>query len=149
MTYHPEWSNLSDGRRQMQQQFGPRFTLQELTDATGVSRRTVRYYITEGVIPVSRGKGRNAYYTSEHVEALARVRDLRQQNLSIGEIRQVLENERVPQPGTASGESWRRIELQPELELHIRDGAPEHVARFVQHVQSSASQWFDRDDREL
>jgi DNA-binding transcriptional MerR regulator len=129
----------------MQQQYEARFTLQELTDATGIPGRTVRYYITEKVIPVSRGKGRNAYYTSEHVEALTRVKDLRQQNLSISEIRQVLNDERSPVAKPASGEVWRRIELHTDLELHVRDGAPEHVTTFVQSVQSGASQWFDRD----
>jgi DNA-binding transcriptional MerR regulator len=148
MTYHRARSGVLNEWTQMQQQFEPRFSLQELTDATGVPKRTVRYYITEGVVPVSEGKGRSAYYTSEHVSALARVKDLRQQNLSIEEIRQVLEDERTPALHPASGDIWRRIQLHSEIELLVRDGAPEHVTRFVQHVQSTASQWFDRNDPE-
>jgi DNA-binding transcriptional MerR regulator len=130
----------------MQQQFEPRFSLQELTEATGVSERTVRYYISEGVIPASRGKGRSAFYTSAHVEALTRVRDLKQLNLSISEIRQAMADERKPLAAPASGEAWQRIRLHADLELQVRDGAPEHVATFVQHIQSSAHQWFDRDE---
>jgi len=130
----------------MQQQFEPRFSLQELTEATGVSERTVRYYISEGVVPASRGKGRSAFYTSEHVEALTRVRDLKQLNLSISEIRQAMADERKPLAAPASGEAWRRIRLHADLELQVRDGAPENVATFVQHIQSSALQWFGHDD---
>ena len=132
----------------MQRDFGPRFTLDELVEATGVSKRNVRYYIGEGLVPSAAGKGRNSYYTAGHVEALARIRELRERNLSIDEIRQTIEAEHSTRPVPVVGQNWRRVQLHTDLELNIRDGAPESVQALVHQLQQTAAEWFGHYDDE-
>lgn len=127
----------------MDRDYGPRFSLSELVEATGASKRTVRFYIKEGLLPPAQGKGRYSYYTSDHVEALTRIRELRERNLSLEEINVVLKDEQAPEPAPApAGEPWVRLVLHPDVELHLRSGAPEHVQSFSRQVQDFATQWF-------
>lgn len=47
-----------------------RYTIGELAEATGISRRAVRFYVQTGVIAAPEGKGRGSYYTDKHLEAI-------------------------------------------------------------------------------
>jgi DNA-binding transcriptional MerR regulator len=129
----------------MEREIEPRFSLDELVDATGVNKRTIRYYIQQGVVPPSAGKGRSAHYTAAHVEAVTRIRDLRDRNLSIDEIRELLDEEATPQHA-AQGDVWNRIVLHPALEIHVHGNAPEHVRALVTQVQLLSARWFGEDD---
>ena len=40
-----------------------RLTFREIVADSGLSERTVRYYIHEGLVPPAIGRGRSAYYT--------------------------------------------------------------------------------------
>lgn len=127
----------------MDRDYGPRFSLTELVEATGAPKRTVRFYIREGLLPPAQGKGRYAYYTSAHVEALTRIRELRERNLTLDEIHTILQEEQAPQPAAAlEGDPWLRLALHPDAELHFRPDASEHVQAFVRQVQDFAAQWF-------
>ena len=48
------------------------YTIQELSEATGVSLRNIRYYTTEELLPRPTERGRNAYYTQDHLNRLGR-----------------------------------------------------------------------------
>jgi len=98
-----------------------RYGIQELASLGGVSRRTVRYYIQEGLIPPPLGLGRGDHYTSAHLEALVRVRTLQEQGQTIAEIRQALAGPKSP-PAAAempARRAWIRVELAPGVELHV------------------------------
>jgi DNA-binding transcriptional MerR regulator len=99
----------------------PRFGIQELASLGGVTRRTVRYYVQEGLLPPPLGLGRGDHYTQEHLEILVRIRTLQEQGLTIGQIHVVLAGRSSP-PAPAempSRGSWIRLTLAPGLELHI------------------------------
>jgi DNA-binding transcriptional MerR regulator len=65
-------------------------TIQELADAAGVTTRTIRYYVEQGVLPPP-GHGRPAEYTEEHVQRLDLIRRLKEQYLPLEEIRDMLQ----------------------------------------------------------
>lgn len=119
----------------------PRFTLAELVEASGLPERTVQYWITEGLVSPALGRGRARYYTPAHLLELTRVQQLRAERLSIEEIRQRLTAEAAPPPDAAH-EHWRRIRLHPDLELHLRDDAPEGVAALARELAERAREWF-------
>jgi DNA-binding transcriptional MerR regulator len=101
-----------------------RFSIDELADLGGVSRRTVRYYIQEGLLPPPLGVGRGRHYGQPHLDRLLDVKSLQEAGLSLDEIRAG----RRPQPGGRPAprspqlfprSTWRRLELAPGVELHV------------------------------
>jgi DNA-binding transcriptional MerR regulator len=114
------------------EQFEPRFTARELEEASGISRRTIRLYISQGLVPPARGRGRSAYYTSEHLEALARISDARQRGLSLSEIGTTVGQNRAPH--IQSGEDWRRFILADGVELLVRSDDANQHASLVQAI---------------
>ena len=114
-----------------------RFRLAELAAATGVSSRTIRYYIAEGLLPPPEGVGPAAVYGAAYPDRLALIATLKERYLPLREIaarmrelddagvRAALRGERVPDPppaapGATGGERWERITLADGVELHVR-----------------------------
>src|SRR4029434_8072841 len=95
----------------------------DLADLGGVSRRTVRYYIQEGLLPAPFGVGRGDHYGPEHLNALLRIKALQEAGRTLDEIRRPSsKRDRVAQTMSAPlpvVEPWRRIELAPGVELHV------------------------------
>jgi DNA-binding transcriptional MerR regulator len=66
------------------------YTLQELATIAGVSIRTVRYYIGEGLLPAPVGAGPQSHYTSSHLIRLRAIGLLKDRYLPLKEIRRAL-----------------------------------------------------------
>src|SRR5215213_8820455 len=64
--------------------------LTELVEAAGVSVRTVRYYIAEGLLPPPLSAGPRAAYTPEHLDRLRLIARLKGAYLPLREIRRRL-----------------------------------------------------------
>jgi len=63
------------------------YDIQELVQATGIPRRTIYFYVQQGVLPPPQGAGLGAYYTEDHLLRLRLIPVLRQQGLRLDEIR--------------------------------------------------------------
>lgn len=79
-----------EGRRSGGSRGDERYTLAALTEAAGVSVRTVRYYISEGLLPPPVGAGRASHYTTGHLNRLALIARLKDAYLPLKEIRRRL-----------------------------------------------------------
>jgi DNA-binding transcriptional MerR regulator len=115
-----------------------RYRLAELAAATGVSPRTIRYYIAEGLLPPPEGVGPAAVYTAAQRDRLALIATLKGQYLPLRAIaerlrdlddagvRAALRADRAPGGAPAptgaadAGERWERITLADGVELHVR-----------------------------
>ena len=92
-----------------------------------VSRRTIRYFIQEGLLQEPYGLGRGKHYGAEHLQRLRDIRELQKKGLSLGEVRQRLARPsrgaaaaRPSGPAVPSSSSpWTRVELLPGVELHV------------------------------
>ncbi|RIK36015.1 MAG: MerR family transcriptional regulator [Chloroflexi bacterium] len=115
----------------------PRFSLDELAEASGVPRRTIRYYISEGMVSPAFGRGRSAYYTSVHLEELERARALREHGLALAEIKE----QRKPKEQVIVGEHWERFRPHPALEIHLRADAPAYVRALAERLVFDAEAW--------
>lgn len=91
-----------------------RYHIQELVDASGISRRTIHYYISIGLLPHAKGTGRNGHYTQTHMDRLMRIRQLKDQFVVLKDIRKILEDEEE--------EKQRKI-------LSVREEGPEYDAQ--------------------
>jgi DNA-binding transcriptional MerR regulator len=105
-----------------------RFAIGDLADLGGVSRRTVRYYVQEGLLPAPFGIGRGNHYGHEHLDQLLRVKALQESGHTLEEIRRSIHvgpeklSARRDPPVDAPAlprEAWRRFTLAPGVELHI------------------------------
>jgi DNA-binding transcriptional MerR regulator len=66
--------------------------IDDLAHLSGVPSRTIRFYNTQGLLPVPIMRGRVAYYNQEHMLVLGIIRELKeQQNLPLEVIKQLLE----------------------------------------------------------
>ncbi len=59
------------------------YGIAELADLGGVSRRTVRYYVQEGLLPAPLGVGRGRHYGPAHLAQLLRVKALQEEDRSL------------------------------------------------------------------
>lgn len=66
------------------------YSVDELTAAAGVSVRTLRYYIAEGLLPGPSTRGKSARYTPEHLWRLLLIRQLSAQHLPLAQVRERL-----------------------------------------------------------
>jgi hypothetical protein len=73
-----------------------RYGIEELAALGGVTRRTVRYYVQEGLLPSPLGVGRGRHYGPAHLARLQEVKGLL-----------------VPRS------AWTRLEVVPGVELHV------------------------------
>ncbi|MCD6029645.1 MAG: MerR family transcriptional regulator [Thermomicrobiales bacterium] len=105
-----------------------RYTMADLEQETGLSARTIRFYITQKLLPSASGRGVGATYGPGHLLRLKAIELLKQDNTPLDQIRQRLEGMRdselaaMLEVETAPPEDrWRRVMLHPDLELHVRE----------------------------
>jgi len=103
------------------------FSISDVQEITGLSQRTVRFYISEGLIPPAHGRGPSATYDQSQVLRLNLIQRLKSEHLPLDEIKKRLNDlsdrqvtALVNPESRAVGESWRRIALHPDIELHVR-----------------------------
>jgi DNA-binding transcriptional MerR regulator len=65
-------------------------TLAELADRSGVSERTIRYYIQFGLVPAPEGAGPKSRYGRSHLGHLRLIRMLQDRHLPLNVIRKLL-----------------------------------------------------------
>lgn len=101
-----------------------RYTMRELSSLTGMTPRTIRFYIQEGLVEKPEGQARGAYYTDRHLRQLLTVKKYRDSGVSLERIAQILREERDPglplsrpRPGTV--EVISRIHLADGVELLV------------------------------
>lgn len=69
------------------------FLIGELAQKTNVSVRTIRYYISEGLLPAPDSRGRYTVYDHDYVERIKLIKRLKDAFLPIKEIRTMLETQ--------------------------------------------------------
>src|SRR5262245_6643969 len=67
-----------------------RHAIGELAELAGVSRRTIRYYVQEGLLPAPLGVGRGRHYGDQHLDQLLKVKALQEKGRTLDEIRREL-----------------------------------------------------------
>jgi DNA-binding transcriptional MerR regulator len=69
----------------------PTYDLNELADSAGVTVRTVRYYIQQGLLPAPEAQGPSTRYGQGHLDRLLLIRQLQREHQPLAEIRAQLE----------------------------------------------------------
>lgn len=117
-------------------------SLEHLASLVGVTSRTVRYYIAQGLVSRPEGAKRGAYYTRRHLEQLLLIRRWTDAGLSLERVSELVAGApedappRVPRAGAV--EVWSRVTLADGLEIHLEPGraglTPEQLRTLVREV---------------
>jgi len=98
------------------------FLIHELADQLGVSTRTIRYYIAEGLLPAPTNRGRYSYYHIEYLDRIRLIKALQTDFLPLREIRLVMDAVKIEEiPALLASEEERRRYYK---ELRIRSDDP-------------------------
>jgi DNA-binding transcriptional MerR regulator len=101
----------------------PRYGVADLAELGGISRRTVRYYVQEGLLPAPYGLGRGNHYGPPHLDRLLQIKALQESGHTLDDIRRRLHE--TPSAGASAGARalersvYRRVTLAPGVELHV------------------------------
>jgi DNA-binding transcriptional MerR regulator len=104
------------------------YAIGDLAELGGVSRRTVRYYVQEGLLPAPLGLGRGNHYGPAHLEQLLKVKAMQEAGRTLEEIKRALSGtgergSREQAAETSLDRSvWRRITIAPGVEVHVSGG---------------------------
>jgi DNA-binding transcriptional MerR regulator len=109
------------------QNLAQKFSLDELSAAVGVSKRTIRYYMGLGLVARPHGETKGSYYSDDHLQQLAQVKTLSESGVSLDRIAHLLSQAQgsTQQPSSATPgllSVKSHIFLAPGIELVI-DGS--------------------------
>jgi DNA-binding transcriptional MerR regulator len=122
----------------------PSYSIDELASLAELPRRTVRYYIQQGLVDRPVGEKRAAYYTASHLEQLLTIRKWQHAGLSLDRIREILAG---PDTGTlpparprgaGTVEVWSHLVVADGIEVTMEPSraglSPEQVRAFFRGV---------------
>jgi DNA-binding transcriptional MerR regulator len=122
----------------------PRYSIEELAALAELPRRTVRYYVQQGLLDRPVGEKRAAYYTTRHLEQLLTIRKWQHAGLSLERIREILgdaDGTALPPPrprGPGTVEVWSHLVVADGLEMTLEPSraglSPERVRAFFRGV---------------
>ena len=97
------------------------YTIEDLCELTGFSRRTIRYYVQEGLLEPPAGRGRGGFYFDSHLDRLRQIKSLQDKGLRLSAILPVLKRRRLPESPqeTVTREVWVRYPIAEGVEIHI------------------------------
>ena len=123
---------------------GPSYSIDELASLAELPRRTVRYYIQQGLVDRPIGEKRAAQYFTTHLEQLLTIRKWQEAGLSLDRIRDILsraDTKTLPplRPrGGGTVEVWSHLVVSDGLEITLEptraELSPEEVRRFFRGV---------------
>ena len=98
------------------------YALDALAKITGLAKRTIRFYIQNGLIAHPEGERRGAYYLDGHLEALLRIKRLTAEGFSLERVKALLAApdelpREKPAPGRVSVRS--HVYIAPGVELSV------------------------------
>ncbi len=102
-------------------QTGGELSLTDLAAESGLTERTIRYYISRGLLEGPARGGRDAFYTGEHLKRLREIQRNQRRGLTLTEI------ERLAGPSTLPAslpkpEAWLTYALADDIVVHVKSG---------------------------
>lgn len=126
--------------------------ISELAEITGVSTRTIRYYIEEGLLPQPETRGKYAIFSQEYVDRLRLIKTLKKTFLPLKEIKLRLDKlsaEQVHQlahqfelhPGQdfARLDTYANLDTSVSSETTVHEGKADYLVRGTRNTSPSST----------
>lgn len=98
-----------------------KYKVSELAEKAGVTKRTIHYYISKGLLLPPEGTGINSLYNDEHLERILLIKKLQAEYMPLNKIREyILENPKEKVRKSAK-EVKAKVINKEEKEVYIRE----------------------------
>lgn len=127
-----------------------KYTIDQLCERTGLSRRTIRFYVQEEIIAPPAGRGRGGFYNDTHLGRLVKIRALQEKGLTLTAIATLLGGEqgktdahyRIVERQADAPLTGRQVfalyEVSPGITIHVTREAEEAGGKLVRKIVSCA-----------
>jgi len=109
------------------------YTIEQLAELTGYSRRTIRYYIQQGLLEPPAGRGRGGFYFDSHLQKLNEIRTQQEKGLRLAAIQELGRAAREP-AAAPDRDVWVKYTIIPGIEFHIQRNVEEHEGRRIMEI---------------
>ena len=109
-------------------------TIEQLSERSGVSPRTIRYYVSMRLL-LAPGQGQKSPYSEDHLNTLLWIKSYQGKGKSIDEIRVLLGSQHFPAfedsnpiiiPNGDGIEMWRLYRITADISVQFRSDVPEN-----------------------
>lgn len=115
------------------------YTINELSELTGFPRRTIRYYIQEGLLDPPAGRGRGGFYNDSHMSKLLTIKALQERGLSLAAITGLIKNENCEvQSAVYSRDVWVKYTIAPGLEINVSRDLEQKEGKSITEIIKTA-----------
>jgi len=114
-----------------------KYTIAQISEISGFTRRTIRYYVQRNILDPPSGRGRGGFYFDSHLSNLQKIRALREKKVNLDSIKNMLHGKGLPDFGTSDFEALPRdlmvrYEIIPGLEINISRKLEEEKGKKIQ-----------------
>ena len=101
------------------------YKVSELAEKAGVTKRTIHYYISKGILMPPKGTGVNSLYSDEHLDRILLIKELQNSYMPLSKIRDyILEN---PKGEISAARSVTRSVEEMEEEKEYYSGKDTYI----------------------
>jgi DNA-binding transcriptional MerR regulator len=123
------------------------YTIEDLCELTGYTRRTIRYYIQEGLLDPPAGRGRGGFYFDSHLKRLNEIKSLQDKGLKLAGIQEVLKKGKEPELLNIR-ELWIKYPIDQGIEIHISRDLEEKERKKITEIIRVARSILESGGRE-
>ena len=121
------------------------YTIEELSELTGFSRRTIRYYIQEGLLESPAGRGRGGFYYDSHLLKLRQIKSFQDRGLTLAAIAELFQAEEL-EPAILSRDIWIRYSIMPGLEINIKRELEQSKQKAISEIIKISKALLEEDE---
>lgn len=125
------------------------YKVSELAQIAGVTKRTIHYYISKGLLFPSYGTGINSTYNDNHLKRILLIKKLQSEFMPLSKIREVIlngENDEI-KPKQIYDAQNRQIYIKENvcniLELHYTQENAEKYKHIIENVKNYISKMLE------
>ncbi len=97
------------------------YKVSELADKAGVTKRTIHYYISKGLLLPPEGSGVNSLYNDEHLERILLIKKLQAEYMPLNKIREYILENPTEKVQKNSKEIKSKIAREEDQEIYFRE----------------------------
>lgn len=112
------------------------YRIGKVSELTGLSLRTIRYYEEQGLLSAKRSSGGQRYYTDQDIVYLKRIIELKELDFSLEEIKKIVKLKSIDQTGDERRrELLRQYRSKLSEDLEKKKKLESHIVELEWHVK--------------